>query len=103
MNNAITFWSQASADLGIAVAHDIFLPGLEYIGPMETLIYCFGGVNGIIVVENYEKIFSFRRNLLVANYGYSVLSYDGDYSRGDLIEILKDWGWTCDQTPPSWY
>jgi hypothetical protein len=97
------FWEDARNDLRIRIELNAFVPGFNQIGRVDAIIGCFGAENGMIIVNNYEQIKTVKERLIDAGFGYSVVDRGGNYDRTVAIEMLRDWGWTCDVPPPEWY
>jgi hypothetical protein len=106
MNNSSTTlrnWEQASRELEF-----------EFVSPFELrlpngFISCFGAVTqfggkrGLIIMLNYDEGLAIAAQEI--GYGYSCLSdSDEPYDVDSFIEVLNDWGWTCEtKAPPKWY
>ena len=97
------YWRNYEPDLGVRVRHNVLIEGFEHLGPLETLVECFGGLKGTIVVNDFEDIASEAENLVSSGYGFSCFDQTGVYSREGAIEMLQDWGWACDGPAPDWY
>jgi hypothetical protein len=97
------YWQTAGQDLGITTRLNVLVMGFERLGPVDVLIECFGGKNGTIVVHDYNTIAGSTSKLVEAGYGYSVLEPGNEYNREIIIEMLRDWGWSCSSPPPHWY
>jgi hypothetical protein len=98
------YWSNYGPDLGVRVKHNVLIEGFEHLGPLETLVECFGGPKGTIVVTDFEDIASEADNLVSAGYGFSCFDQKAAvYSREGAISVLQDWEWACDGPAPDWY
>ncbi len=90
--------------LGIHVSQPIDLANGRITAPV--LLERFGGTNGMVLVTDYDVIANQTDELTDAGYGYSCLSDPSGLPASDdadIIELLRDWGWTGPGQPPSWY
>lgn len=97
------FWGDARKDLGIDVRCNATVPELADVGTVDAVVACFGGRAGMIIVDDFDKIREHAKNIITKGYGFTVLSRGATYERESAIEMLRDWGWTCDASPPEWY
>lgn len=98
------YWMDCQRDLGVRTKHNALIDGFEHLGPVETVVECFGGPKGMIVVSDFEVISNDADNLNSSGYGYSCFDQRAAvYCRENAISMLNDWGWACDGRAPAWY
>jgi len=74
----------------------------------DALLPDFGGNRGIILVTDDELVWPHRTAIVEAGYGFSVLDdpdpgADAALNLHDIIDVLRDWGWTGDaENHPAW-
>ena len=101
---SMDYWMDCQRDLGVRTKHDVLIEGFEHLGPVETLVECFGRPKGMIVVSDFDVIAKDADNLNSSGYGYSCFNQKAAvYTREGAISVLNDWGLTCDGPAPSWY
>ncbi len=100
--NPMSFWDKLSQDLNVEVQTNVLVPGLESMGKVPVLLKGFGGRSGMIIVINYDQIEPFANEASAKGYGFSTFTADDSYSRLDAIDMLRDWGWSEESTPPVW-
>jgi hypothetical protein len=101
---SMDYWMSCQRDLGVRTKHNVLIDGFEQLGPVETLVECFGGPKGTIVVSDFEVIANEDDNLVSSGYGYSCFNQKAAvYTREGAISVLNDWGWACDGPAPAWY
>ena len=96
-------WQRAAVELDFC-----FVSPFEF-GPPDARYSCFahvpefGSANGMIVMLEYDQ--AMVRAAQTNGFGYSCLTDSSEpYNAQDFIDVLNDWGWTCNnKTAPSWY
>lgn len=92
------YWQSAAGDLGIEVVipYQLTLPSGHRLDA-NLLVRSFGAQNGMLVVREATEVLRLRHELAEAGYGFSVMEPMGhgdSYQRGDLVDLLADWGWS---------
>ena len=73
---------------------------------VPVLLRDFGASRGMLLVTDFKPIAPYSDELVGLGYGYSCLSepsepYAPEIDDDSLREMLKDWGWTGSDSPPS--
>ncbi len=102
----IAFWRKASQDIGLDIIapFPMVLPGGKTV-VFSALIKNFGPANGMIVNDDYEVLHPHIADIRGSGYGYSshLGAEPDEYDRADIIEVLKDWGWSGpEDKKPDW-
>ena len=72
---------------------------------VPVLLEEFGAQRGMLLVTSYQEIASVTEQLLSAGFGYSALddSPGADLDEPQIVDMLRDWGWSGSGDAPSWY
>jgi hypothetical protein len=102
----VEFWRKASADLGIEIIapFELVLPFGQNL-TVSALVKDFGLPNGMIVNADYSLLRPHTKAIENAGYGYAsgLGKEPNKYDRAQLIDVLKDWGWTgATERKPTW-
>ena len=106
MNAPWDNWKAAEADLGLEIEAPAEVPlsnGRKFLG--DFLLKNFGGANGILIVQDYERFAGYWKELRTLGYSFSTLepSSHEAYDRQVFIEMLSEWSWTGDpEKKPEW-
>jgi len=87
--------------------------GIEVIAPFElevaslqlrftALLPQFGAPRGMIVDSDSDALWSHRKELIAAGYGYSCVEGSGPADFNVEREMLTDWGWSSEAPKPDW-
>ena len=59
----------------------------------------------MLLVTSYEDIAAVAEQLVAAGFGYSCLddSPGPDLDEPEIVDMLRDWGWSGSGDAPSWY
>ena len=100
-----SYWQRAGKLLGFVVESPYLVSlssGSPFIVPAH--LPNFGAVRGMLLSSEYDHFAAHASALAAAGYGFSVLeaSANGVVAQ-DVIELLKDWGWSgsC-SCAPTW-
>src|SRR4051812_39718703 len=98
-------WNAAALDLGL----DITIPFLLELRSgkvisARVLLKRFGAIHGMLIVSDERDVIAAHDEITLEGYGFSVLDDSGDeYSRDDIIDVLREWGWAGDENAkPAW-
>ena len=99
-------WSKAAEALGVSVSGPLTLDleGGTSVS-VDMLVRGFGAPHGTAVCANYEAIRPHINQLREAGYTFSSFGpgKEGcECSRANLIEVLSEWGWCGEGSPPAW-
>jgi hypothetical protein len=98
-------WADRASRLGLTVAIPFTLPLDDKTVDVPVLLRQFGARNGMLLVTDYGLIRPYEKRLVELGYGYSCLSEDTPPREEDqdaLLDMLRDWGWSGEGTPPAW-
>lgn len=72
---------------------------------VPVLLEEFGATRGMLLVTSYQDIAAVTEQLVSAGFGYSCLDDSpGDHlDEAEIIDMLRDWGWSGNGDAPSWY
>lgn len=74
---------------------------------VPVLLRDFGATQGMLLVTDFGLISSYADDLVDLGYGFSCLSEPTGAAHPDddqaLMEMLADWGWSGNGSPPAWY
>lgn len=89
-------WREAAADLGIRVDSHMHMVRVFEFGSRAGMLCAVNGTpNGRESLTEAADALGSGRSELGSTYR--------TYNRDSFIEVLNDWGWTGDGTPPGWY
>jgi hypothetical protein len=98
-------WADRASRLGLSVAIPFTLSVDGATLAIPVLLRHFGGRNGMLLVTDYVLLRPRGDRLVELGYGYSCLN-DPAWPDGEgddaLLDLLRDWGWSGDETPPAW-
>ena len=97
MKKLVDIWSDAARTLGL----DILTSGVLTLDSGKEIYYDvllkqFGYENGMIIVNDFNRIERETDAILDAGYGFSTLdepTSDEDYTLEGIIDLLSDWTW----------
>ena len=98
------YWQQAGQLLGFAVEAPslVVLPGGQSL-KFSARLPDFGAERGMLLSDRYEDFAAHVNALVLAGYGYSVLSEpDAVPVQAEIIDLLQDWGWSGSSRCPEW-
>ena len=98
------YWQQAGQLLGFTVEAPCLVV-LHDGQPVEfsARLPDFGAERGMLLSDRYEDFAAHADALVLAGYGYSVLSDPGpEPVRAEIIDLLQDWGWSASSRCPEW-
>ena len=106
MESEVRFRRQASGALGIDVvapfeAELVDGTRLEFV----ALVRNFGGPSGMLVAKDYDVVKQHRQKIVDSGFGYATNLGGSQNScrTAQVIDILKDWGWTGpEDQKPEW-
>ncbi|MFA6266177.1 MAG: hypothetical protein WC670_10760 [Pseudolabrys sp.] len=103
----ILFWKRVAEDLAIDVVVPFevqFSDGSQL--KVSALIKDFGAKLGMLVSADFAVLRPYTDKIAQAGYGFSSNfgASPDEYERANMIEVLKDWGWSggADRKKPSW-
>ena len=102
-----SYWQQAGRLLGFVVEAPyvvMLADGLSL--KFSARLPDFGAPSGMLLSDAYGHFAPHANELARAGYGYSVLDASANeaFIRGDVIELLQDWGWSSSSTcAPVWF
>jgi len=72
---------------------------------VPVLLEEFGAQRGMLLVTSYQDIAAVTERLVDAGFGYSCLgdSPSTDLDESQIVDMLRDWGWSGNGGAPSWY
>jgi hypothetical protein len=72
---------------------------------VPVLLEEFGAQRGMLLVTSYQDIAAVTDQLVSAGFGYSCLddSPGTDLDEPQIVDMLRDWGWSGGGGAPSWY
>jgi hypothetical protein len=72
---------------------------------VPVLLEEFGAERGMLLVTSYQDIAALTDQLVSAGFGYSCLddSPATDLDAPQIVDMLRDWGWSGSGEAPSWY
>ena len=72
---------------------------------VPVLLEQFGAQRGMLLVTSYASIASVTERLVTAGFGYSCLddSPGPDLDELQIVDMLRDWGWSGGGEAPAWY
>ena len=72
---------------------------------VPVLLEEFGAPRGMLLVTSYEDIAAVTDQLVSAGFGYSCLddSPSTDVDESQIVDMLRDWGWSGKGEAPRWY
>jgi hypothetical protein len=101
-------WTRIADRLGLTVRvqFPIDIGGRRFIAPL--LLENFGPRFGMVLVDSWDAIADVAEKLADSGFGYSCLGDSNDRELTEdalpgIIDMLRDWGWSGDGDPPSWY
>lgn len=108
MNDLQKNWLQVSEDLNLEMIPDFTLELRSSNGVVviktELFVKSFGMLKGMLLITDYDVISAHVCDLIQMGYGFSILNENDDFSdRGACVNLLKDWGWSGDESlRPDW-
>ena len=98
-------WVRIAARFGLKVQipFEVDLAGERLTVPV--LLEEFGARRGMLLVTSYQDIEAVTQRLVGAGFGYSCLddSPDPDLDESQIVDMLRDWGWSGSREAPNWY
>ncbi|MEP6652086.1 MAG: hypothetical protein ABJA82_01940 [Myxococcales bacterium] len=72
---------------------------------VPVLLEQFGAQRGMLLFTSYQDIAAVTEQLVSAGFGYSCLddSLETDLDESQIVDMLRDWGWSGGGEAPSWY
>jgi hypothetical protein len=72
---------------------------------VPVLLEEFGAQRGMLLVTSYADIEPVTERLVDAGFGYSRVdnSPGPDLDETQIMEMLRDWGWSGSREAPTWY
>ena len=92
-------WLEASQDLGIRVTAPFTLGSSAGDVEFEAAVHDFGSSQGMLLMTDWDE--SKTAAAVAHGFGYSCMD-GGSYVRSDMIEVLRDWGWSSLLPAPEW-
>lgn len=101
-----SFWRHVSADLGIDIVSpfDLVFPDGTQL-EVSALVKNFGPKHGMLIATSYDSLKPYAQKIIQLGYGYStnVGGSPAEYDRSEIVEVLKDWGWSGPANEkPNW-
>jgi len=72
---------------------------------VPVLLEQFGPQRGMLLVTSFADIDALAERLVKAGFGFSCLdgSPGRDIDEAQIIDMLRDWGWSGSGEAPTWY
>ena len=97
------YWQAAGNRYGFRVLAPYTLLLGETSVSVAALLPDFGAPRGMLLTSDYASLQPYLSAIRLAGYGFSVLDPNSfEPNRGDIIDLLIDWGWSGAGTEPSW-
>ena len=99
------FWADRASRYGLSVAIPFTLALDGETLTVPVLLRQFGAANGMLLVTDHALIRPRTGQIVDLGYGYSCLSEPESRREDDdeaFIDMLLDWGWSGDGSPPTW-
>ena len=100
--NQLGNWQRAASELGFEVVAPFRLDTAAGTFEYSFLVRGFGNSEGtVVVLGNSSK----EQRHAAAESGFACSSWsDGDepYDASSIIDVLRDWGWIGEGSPPPW-
>ncbi len=101
----MSYWNSAAKDLGLEIEKDYVLELAGERIKANYLVKNFGARRGMLVFHKAETVDGLEKKIIAEGFGYSVMSDapENAYDRLDLIDVLRDWGWSgTSEKRPDW-
>src|SRR5437016_5595810 len=87
-------------DIEVIAPFELDLGGLQL--QFTALLPQFGAPRGMIVDGDSDLLWTHRKALVAAGYGYSCVEGTGPADFHVEREMLSDWGWSSELPRPDW-
>ena len=101
-------WEKAAAQLGLQIELSFVLGLANGEITVPVLLRYFGDRQGMLIVTDWKSFAPFAQEAAELGFGFSCLSEPREEELGEIYsegirEMLEDWGWTGEGSPPEWY
>ncbi len=100
-------WNDIAMRWGLSIEAPFVVEVADEEITVPVLLRDFGATRGMLLVTDFDLISAYADDLVDLGYGFSCLSAPTGVTHPDdddaLMEMLADWGWSGNGSPPAWY